>query len=270
MWVMVTLAALIQGLTEFLPVSSSGHLRLLQHWFDISEPQTFFDLCLHVGTLFAVVVFYRERLLKIVKAIFARLRPGSSQEETGFEVRLFGLLVAGTIPTGIIGVALGNVFETHLSSIFWVGVFLGVTGLILWWTRGKEDGEKTLRELSFRDALIVGTVQGFAVLRGISRSGSTIAMGVGLGLRREDAAELSFLLSIPAILGAVTLKGLELIQEGTVLSMSGTAILLGTLLSGVVGYLALRLLLKVIDKGNLYRFAPYCWAMSALALLSSQ
>ena len=260
MWEIITLSAVIQGLTEFLPVSSSGHLRLIQHWFGVEEPQTFVDLCLHLGTLLAVVWYYRASVFSLLQA---SLGMGEAQNR-----KLVGLLVLGTIPTGCIGVFLGDIFESHFSSVMWVGIWLIVTGSALWWTRGKEEGSRELDDLTMKDVSIIGVIQGFAVLRGISRSGSTIAVGLGLGLKREAAAELSFLLSIPAILGAVVLKGADVMKGDIALSVPLDLLAMGTLLSGIVGYFALRLLVALVNQGGLYKFAPYCWVLGAFALFN--
>ena len=261
MWEIITLSAVIQGLTEFLPVSSSGHLRLIQHWFGLEEPQTFVDLCLHLGTLLAVVWYYRTSILGLLRSC---LGIGGETEKR----RLVMLLVIGTIPTGCIGIFLGDIFEAHLATVSWVGFWLLVTGAALWWTRGKEEGTRGLDELTVVDVLCIGVVQGFAVLRGISRSGSTIATGLGLGLKREAAAELSFLLSIPAILGAVVLKGADVWSGDVVLNVPLDLLAMGTLLSGVVGYFALRLLVALVNQGGLFKFAPYCWLLGGLALFN--
>ena len=261
MWEILIISAFVQGLTEFLPVSSSGHLRLLQHWFGLEEPQTFVDLCLHLGTLVAVVWFYRGRLKDLACSVLP-----SSRGKATMDRRLLLLLIAGTVPTGLIGVFMGGFFEEKLSSVFWVGVWLSVTGGTLWWTRGKEEGERGLDTLHLRDVLIIGVVQGFAVLRGISRSGSTIAVGLGLGLQRGAAAELSFLLSVPAILGAVALKGLEIGGNWHLIGVEPVALLVGTAIAAVVGYVALRFLVALVKQGGLYRFAPYCFFVGILAI----
>lgn len=257
MWEYLLISAVLQGLTEFLPVSSSGHLRLVQHFFALEEPQTFIDLCLHFGTLIAVVWFYRESILRLVTSLFRR------EDASGRKVIL--LLVCGTIPTGLIGVGLGDWFEYQLSSLPWVGVWLCATGLMLWATRHSEGGKRKASSLRPFEAAVIGTVQGFAVLRGISRSGSTISVGLWMGLEREAAAEFSFLLSIPAILGAVLLKGLG--DEHLAFSESELMpLVVCTGVSALVGYGALRLLVAIVRVGNLYRFAPYCWIIGGIAL----
>ncbi len=269
LWLIILLSAALQGITEFLPVSSSGHLRLLQAWFGVEEPQTFLDICLHAGTLGAVLIFYRERVTKIVSGMFRGVRDRSAWKRE-LEPRLGLLLVLGMIPTGILGLSLGSFSELHLASMTWVGVWLIANGGVLLWTKGREQGSRDLADLKPRDVLVVGFVQGLAVLRGISRSGSTIASGLALGLKREAAAELSFLLSIPAIMAAVALKTVELAQSNWQFQVPPEALLVGTLLSAFIGYLALRFLLFVVDRGQLHRFAPYCVVLGVAAILSGQ
>ena len=253
---------IVQGLTEFLPISSSGHLRLMEQWFGVHEPQTLFDVSLHVGTLIATCVVFRNELFRVISAGFGWLFGRVSLAESA-DGRLALLLVLGTIPTGVIGLTVGPVFEGLFSTIPWVGGFLIVNGFILFSVRSKsgESGGRGLGECTWKDALILGFAQGFAILRGISRSGSTIAVGLWLGLRRETAAVFSFLLSVPAILGALVVTA----QGGGGASVEAHLLLLGVGVSALVGYVALRILLAVVEGGAFHRFAPYCWVLGTTA-----
>lgn len=259
----------IQGLTEFLPVSSSGHLVLFQNLFGLQEPELLFDICLHVGTLLAVlIVFYRE-ILEILKALFQI--PGRMKTAGGFmqlcqadpSIRMALLIVVGSIPTAVIGLLFKEITDQLFGSITVVGCMLLVTGTLLWLTRRIRGEGRSVGQATVKDALIIGTVQGLAILPGISRSGSTIATALFLGVDRKLAGRYSFLLSIPAIVGALVL-GLHTPELHTTIPM-GT-IIAGSVVSALVGWLALVILLRVVDRGQLHCFAPYCWLVGIITL----
>lgn len=261
---------IIQGLTEFLPVSSSGHLVLFQNLFGLKEPELLFDISLHVGTLLAIcIVFFNElrsiflmlmRLPELIRAS-GGLQPVFADNE---EFRIAVLIVIGSIPTAIIGFILHKSADYLFGTVWIVGLMLIATGMLLWFTRRLPVEGRLLSQVSGKDALAIGLVQGVAIIPGISRSGSTIAVALFLGVNRELAGRYSFLLSIPAILGALVLDfGSSLHQT----SISGTTILLGTATAGIVGFAALKLLLRIVKQGQLYCFAPYCWFAGATALI---
>lgn len=263
---------LVQGLTEFLPVSSSGHLVLFQNLFGLEEPALFFDVSLHVGTLLAICVFFYRDL----KAIFIALFSGStwSAGSGGLwerlcrhrETRFAGLILLGTIPTCLIGLLVKPMAERIFSSIFIVGVMLLVTGTLLWFTRHtRKEGRNDGRMIVW-DALLIGTIQGAAIFPGLSRSGATIAVGLFAGLDRETAARFSFLLAIPAIIGAMILQLSDAFSAGF---PPATAVLTGTFAAAGVGYAALSILMPLVKRGDLYAFAPYCWLLGTVALVSS-
>lgn len=263
----------LQGLTEFLPVSSSGHLRLLEALFGVEDPQTFFDILLHLGSLIAVFIVFRDVFWRMITATGRVLRrPTRLAEGLAAEPDARLVLLAGvaTIPTGLIGVLLGDVMEGLASDIWVVGIALLVTAAILvllgrLTARRAASGQpgRGLGELRLSDALFVGTVQGLAVFRGISRSGSTITAGLVVGLDREASAALSFVLSVPAILGALVMK-FDAAALGT-----GDAVIFaaGALASAVVGTLALLLLLRMLRAGRLHYFAWYCLALGVAAIV---
>lgn len=268
--------AVLQGLAEFLPISSSGHLRILQELFGIDEPQTLFDVLLHLGTLVAVIWVYRDLLWRMTRATLAALsRPAhlaaSYRERRDF--RLFVLVCLGMVPTGLIALALGDTFEGWATSLSFVGAALLVNALMLAFlgrllasrTRSPDPASHGLGldELGWRHALVIGTVQGFAVIRGISRSGSTITGGVLSGLRQDAAAAFSFLLSIPAILGALVLSLRDYQGDGSILVPG----LVGALVAAVVGVIALRLLLSMLGKGRLGLFSGWCALVGLAAIL---
>ena len=266
------LLGIIQGLTEFLPVSSSGHLVLFQHLFGLKEPELLFDICLHVGTLMAVlIVFYRE-ILEIIMALLqvpSRVKQAGGLRrlaEVDPSIRMAMLIVVGSIPTALIGLVFKNMTDNLFGSTTIVGCMLLVTGTLLWFTRRIRGRGRQAEKALVKDALIIGTVQGLAILPGISRSGSTISTALFLGLDRKMAGRYSFLLSIPAIVGALFL-GLDTPELHTSIPLA--TILMGSVASALTGWLALVLLLKVVDRGQLHRFAPYCWFVGSLTLALS-
>ncbi|MDL2328342.1 undecaprenyl-diphosphate phosphatase [Desulfosarcina sp. OttesenSCG-928-A07] len=262
----------VQGLTEFLPVSSSGHLVLFQHLFGIEEPALFFDICLHGGTLLAVVVvFFREimELLTTLITLPARLKKAGSLSllwQTDPAFRMAVCIVTGSIPTGILGILFKDRVHQLFASPMLVGGMLILTGALLWMTRRVQKQGRPVLQMTLKDAVVIGVVQGMAIIPGISRSGSTISAALFLGVDREAAGRYSFLLSIPAILGALVL-GLVSPELETTISIK--ALLLGSVVAAIVGWLALVVLLRVVSRGRLYWFAPYCWLAGLVTLVVS-
>lgn len=270
---LVILLGVLQGLTEFLPVSSSGHLRILAELFGVDDPQTLFDILLHVGSLMAVLVVYRDLFWKMLKGLGRFLkRPGTLGDEP--YARLVLLAGVGTVPTGAIAVAFGDRMEGLAAQLAFVGSMLLVNGCILLGLgvvnrgamadeRAGGAGRRSLEELRISDVLIVGTAQGFGIFRGISRSGSTIAAGLLVGLKQDAAAALSFVLSVPAILGALVMK-----MDFDAIEAEGVGVyILGATVSAVVGTVALLLVLRLLNRGKLHHFAWYCFAVGVFALL---
>lgn len=266
------LLGILQGLTEFLPVSSSGHLVLLQNFFGLKEPELLFDISLHMGTLAATcVVFYRE-IGSILRALIRM--PASLKSSGGFGalftgdafIRLAVLIVIGSVPTAILGVLFHQIVDQLFGAVWIVGLMLLVTGTLLFLTRNCRLQGRGLTQVDVKDALVIGFVQGMAIIPGISRSGATISAALFLGIDRELAGRYSFLLSIPAMLGAL-LVGLKSTVIGGTASMP--AILIGTASAAVVGFVALKALLHLVKKGRLFLFAPYCWMAGAVALAVS-
>ncbi len=255
--------AVIQGLTEYLPVSSSGHLvlgRLLSGEDDVLPTGAVIEVWLHLGTLLAVLLFYRERIFKLARGVLGQ------GEEVPEQRRLFGLLILGTIPAGLVGV----LFEDELEVLFGdptpVGVALLLTGMILWASRSIPERQGTLAKLTIAGALIIGIVQAMAIAPGISRSGVTIVAGLVLGLSVEAAAAFSFLLSIPAILGAAVLKVPKIFADDAAVQVPTMHLLLSFVTAFVVGLAALGMLLWLARSQKLSWFAPYCWAAGLLAI----
>ena len=261
---------IVQGLTEFLPVSSTGHLIIFQHLFGLDEPQLFFDICVHLGTLMAVlIVFWKDvrQLLRSLRLLLWSIFVKDAHFEHIFEnseYKMLLLIFFGFFPTALLGVVFHEVGQQFFSSILVVGFMLIITGLLLWTTRRVKQEGGGLECFSIRTALIIGLVQGMAIMPGISRSGSTIAAALFLGLSRELASKYSFLLAIPAILGAGILSLHGMFNHPVQVNK---AVLLGSATSFIVGYFALILLLRMVKKGRLYLFAPYCWVAGIAALV---
>lgn len=259
-WIKVLTLGVVQGLTEFLPVSSSGHLVIFQHLFGMREPELLLDICLHVGTLFAVVVVFFPEIRNILGTVIrfpVLLREAGGLRvlyEQNEEVRITAFIIAGSVPTAFLGVLFSKYADLIFGSLRIVGSVLILTGTFLWLTRFTSP-RRSLKAMTVWDALIVGLVQGLAIIPGISRSGATIATALFLGIDRKVAGRYSFLLAIPAILGALVL-GLDTSVVNT--SVAPAMIAMGTLTAGIVGYLALVVLLRIVDRGRLYYFAPYC------------
>lgn len=268
------LLGLIQGLTEFLPVSSSGHLVAFQQIFNIEEASMAFDVVLHLGTLVAVVAFYFNDLKLIVKEFFLWVSEllglkdrKSTQSKSGYRVIMFMLVIA-SIPTAIIGILFNDIFEKMFSSIHIIGFTLLITGVILWLANNMLKGHKKAKDMSIVDALTIGLLQGVAITPGISRSGSTIFAGLFRKLDVDLATKFSFLLSIPAILGAAILEGRKVIKAGLGLT-DAFPMLLGAIVAMISGYLAIRFFVSLIKKNKLNYFSYYCWTVGALIIIYS-
>lgn len=241
---------LVQGLTEFLPISSSGHLVLVPAIFGFEEPGLAASVMLHVGTLLAVLAYFRRDILKL----FHLRRDPEAR-------RILLLLVIGTIPAAIVGLALNGPIEAVFTEPWLVAIALMVTGVVLLFSLLVARGTRLLAQARWTDGLVVGLAQAFALLPGISRSGMTITAGMAQGLQRREAARYSFLLSIPAIAGAGLLDGLDLVESGGF----SADLLVGMVVAAVVGYLAIALLIRVLVRVGLLPFALYCLAFGAVA-----
>ena len=231
---------LIQGLTEFLPVSSSGHLVLLPAIFGFDEPGLAASVMLHLGTLVAVVAYYRRDLLRLL-----HLRSDPEAR------RILMLLAIGTVPAAIVGLTLDGPIETVFSEPWLVAVAMMVTGGVLLFGTLVGRGLRRLAEGRWTDGLVVGLAQAFALLPGISRSGMTMTAGMAQGFARVEAARFAFLLSIPAIAGAALLDGIDLAQHGGF----SWDLLVGMAVAAVVGYLAIAFLIRVLTRVGLLPFA---------------
>ncbi len=266
-WFEALLLGIVQGITEYLPVSSSGHLVIAQHLFGIEEPALFFDIILHMGTLSAVVWYYFGDLnvmaQKSLSAI-SKIGKGESLKDickADDSVWFVVVIMIATVPTGLIGVLFKEDFEGIFNNVTLVGYMLLVTGFLLLITirrgeKGKGDGE-----IKIRDALIIGLVQGLSITPGISRSGSTIAAALLLGIKRESAAKFSFLMSLPSILGALVLQARD--GLGAVDPVSAG---IGFTASTITGCVCLSFLVAIVKRGGLAWFSIYCFAAGLFTL----
>ena len=251
---------IVQGLTEFLPISSSGHLVLAQNLLGHKEPALLFDVAVHLGTLVAVVVFYRNDLLRLFKSLPSLKKPDFKNNT---DHNLLAALFVITLITGVVGLTGKDFFESLFASVSFVCSMLIVTGVVLLLTRAVP-GSDTKKTVSLPKALVIGVAQSLAILPGISRSGSTIAAALFLKTGREEAARLSFLAMIPAALGAaiLTAKDVASTESATLVASA-----IGIVVSAVVGYFALVILIRFVQSGKLYLFGPYCIGVGILGLL---
>lgn len=259
---------IVQGLTEFLPISSSGHLVLFQNLLGYKEPEILFDVGLHCGTLLAVFIYFRSDLKQMIaetinfmiKLVKEERSVRSIHENPHVSLTIW--VIIGTIPTALIGLIFRSPLESLFGSIVVVGIMLTITGIILAVTRFIPVSYSSRDRVGLRGSIIVGITQGLAIIPGISRSGITIATGILCGIDRDLAARFSFLLSIPAILGAVVLQ----IGSGEFGGMGLLPMILGFISSTLVGLLALKILMNLVRKGNFFYFAPYCWVVGLLVI----
>lgn len=261
---------LIQGLTEFLPVSSSGHLAILHKVLGFeTESNLFFDVILHLGTLIAVVYFFRNSIVEIIRGglfgVKSILNKKGIKESffTTTDSKLFTMIIIGSVPTAIIGLQFKDFFEGLADNLFYVGLGLLTTSILLFLFELKKKSFKKINEMSVADSIIIGIVQGIAIIPGISRSGSTISTAKLLGIDKETAAKYSFLLSLPAISGAFLLQVKDAVEEGFVYEHY---ILLGFITAVISGYFSLKLLIWMIKKSNMYFFAVYCIVLAIFAM----
>jgi len=249
--------AVIQGLTEFLPVSSSGHLVLAQHWFgQFSETNLLYDIMLHLATVTAILVYFRHDLLTLGLGYVGWPTTQGSLFQ-GFERRTIHYVLLASIPTAIIGLGIRSIGLENLVQPSVVAVMLLLTGGMLWVGRGR-NSTRGIQDMGIRDALAIGVVQGVAVLPGISRSGSTIAGGVLLGLDRELSARFSLLISMPAIVGAAILEiGNVMHQVHEPMGIYVT----GMVVAALVGYGSISLIIKLVRQDHFHLFSYYLWPL---------
>ena len=242
---------IVQGLTEFLPVSSSGHLVIFQTFLGIGE-NIAFDTVVHLATALAVVIYFWRDIFELFTV----------------NRKMLWLLIVGTFFTGIIGISFKDFFESLFNSVRAVGGFLVLTGIVILLGEWIGKGKRTLKEMNVWDAVLIGLAQGAAIAPGLSRSGTTISASLARNLDRGLAARFSFLLAIPAILGAGLLQSKAIIKAGT-LGIGIWPLVLGFTAALISGWLAIKLFMEMIQRASIRVFAYYCFAIGAVVLLLS-
>ena len=290
-YIQAAILGLVQGLTEFLPVSSSGHLAILKNIFGISDIGITFDIFLHVGTLIAVFVAYHKDIWKLIKSavfmigcIFFNLYAWIKNIPVKYDedkiaykrvisnpYRRFVLMaVISTIPVGIVGLLFDDYIESVSQGLLVPGICLLITGVVLLLAEALPGGSKRAKNMKAKDAVIIGVCQACAVFPGISRSGATISGSLMCGLSREFAVKYSFILSIPAILGAALNSCLDIAKgEVTVATNEIGMYVIGMLIAAVVGFFAIKLLLNVVKNRRFKWFSLYCFAVGLFAIIAS-
>ncbi|OQY27409.1 MAG: hypothetical protein B6244_10580 [Candidatus Cloacimonetes bacterium 4572_55] len=257
---------LVQGLTEFLPISSSGHLVIFGHLIESGKPSLLFDVFVHLGTLIAILIYYRDEVIRLIismRSLPAYFRREKISEQNTDSLRFQSYLVIGMIPVVLIALLLGYFIERFFYYPLFACVMLVVTGFILMLSK-LAPVEKN--RLNLKIITMIGVAQALALFPGISRSGTTIAVALILGVDKERAAKFSFFLAIPAIIGAVVMT----LFKTSVLEMAQAdwlPILFGTVVASASGYAAIELLLRALRKGELYYFSYYCWGVGILGFI---
>ncbi len=260
-FIQIFVLAILQGLTEFLPISSSAHLILVPVIVGWQDQGLAFDVAVHVGTLSAVVAYFRKEL-QVMARDWAQ---SIVQRRTVGDSRLAWAVGFGTIPVGLVGLLLGDLIETHLRSTLVIAATTIFFGIALWWSDRSGGRSRSEHTISWKDVFIIGSAQAIALIPGTSRSGITMTAALLLGLTREAAARFSFLLSIPVIVLAGGLKTLELAQsEGAVGWM---ALIVGAVISGISAYLCIHFFLKLLERIGMTPFVVYRLFLGAILLL---
>lgn len=264
-FIQAILMGIVQGLSEFLPISSSAHLVFTSNFYKVmknipivqsSNEEVFFDIMVHLGTLIAVLIFFRKDVAKILKAMWHALR---TKDWSDKEAKLGLFIVAGTVITVALALPINEIAEKLVYKPAIVGFLLFITGFTLLYSEYKSKKIETKTDsVDLKTSILIGLAQGLAALPGFSRSGWTIATGLFCGLDRVTAARYSFLLSIPIILGASMVYPLVKIDVAEAINYNWTAILVGTIVSGITGYLCIKYFMKFISKFSLAIFGYYC------------
>jgi len=260
-WLYAVFLALVQGLTEFLPISSSAHLILPSQIFGITDQGLAFDVAVHLGSLVAVIIYFRQDLRTLAAAFFR-----SFGGERSTDAKLSWLLILATLPAFAFGFFLGDLIEIYARHTLVIATTTILFALLLWWADRYHNPAQDLQNLSTKQALMIGIAQALALIPGTSRSGATITAALFLGYSREAAARFSFLLAVPVILGAGTLKGIELTQSPAV-DMSNMFI--GVMVSFISAYLCIKLFLKVIGRMGVLPFVIYRLILGVALLIIS-
>ena len=262
---------LAQGLSEFLPISSSGHLALLQYFFGISAENVLpFAVLLHLGTLVSVFIVYWKDIIDLIKELGAVIKDiftGKGLRVNANPTRRLGfMIIVATIPTGIIGLTFKDLFNALYLSLIAIGVGLLITGTILVIAERMGKNKKGVEERKFRNAFFVGLMQGVAICPGISRSVSTLFGGLISGLNREFAVKFAFLISIPSILGSVIVEAPDAFKAGMDMALIGPVIV-GVAVSAISGLFAIKAMIKLVSNKSLKGFSIYTWALGIAVIV---
>lgn len=264
---------LVQGLAEFLPISSSGHLALLQQWFGIDENKVLlFAVLLHVGTLISVFIVYWKDIWELIVELCLTIKDLFTGKGLRLEerpVRKLGvMIIVATIPTAIIGLLFNDLFDKLYTSVLPIGIGLIITGFLLILAERTGNSSRGIDRMNFRNALFIGTVQGIAICPGISRSGSTLFGSLICNLDRKFAVKFVFLISIPSILGSAVMEAPDAIKAGFDMAQLGP-VLVGMIVAAVSGLIAIKTMIKIVSDKKLSYFSYYVWALGAAVVIYS-
>jgi undecaprenyl-diphosphatase len=265
------LLGLVQGLAEFLPVSSSGHLALLQYIFGIEgESVLTFAVLLHIGTLLSLIAVYYMDIILLFKELFSALKDllsGKGLQMYKNEYRTLGIMIIiATIPTAFFGLTFSDVFGALYNSLLAIGIGFLITGTLLWLAEKAIIGNRPIDKMRLRDALVIGLFQSVAIAPGISRSGSTIVGGLLSGINRELAVRFAFLISIPAILGAVVIEAPKAFEGGMDAQLL-LPVILGVFVAAISGYIAIKFMIRLVSNKKLHYFSYYTWTLGIITIL---
>lgn len=264
---------LVQGLAEFLPISSSGHLALLEQFFEIKEENVLiFAVLLHIGTLISVFIVYWKDILELIVELGITIKDLCTGKGLRLEerpVRKLGvMIIVATIPTGVIGVLFNDFFDSLYTSVLPIGIGLIITGFMLISAEKMGTSKRGIKQMNYRNALFIGTVQGIAICPGISRSGSTLFGSLICNLDRKFAVKYVFLISIPSILGSAVFELPDAIKQGLEPALAGP-IIAGMAVAAVSGLIAIKTMIKIVSDKKLSYFSYYVWAAGAAVILYS-
>ncbi len=269
-YIEAVILGLVQGLAEFLPVSSSGHLALLQQWFGIEEDNVLlFAVLLHVGTLISVLIVYWKDVWELIKELGLTIKDICTGKGLRLEERptrkLGVMIIVATIPTGVIGILFNDFFDSLYNSVIPIGVGLIITGFLLILAERTGTSSRGIQQMNYRNALFIGTVQGIAICPGISRSGSTLFGSLICNLDRKFAVKFVFLISIPSILGSAVMETPAAIQSGLDTALIGP-IAVGMIVAAVSGLIAIKTMIKIVSNKKLSYFSYYVWALGLIVV----
>lgn len=270
-YIKAIILGLVQGLAEFLPVSSSGHLALLQYFFGVNgDSVLLFTVLLHVGTLVSVFICYWSDIVGLARELVFTVvdiaKGRGPRINSNPERKLLFLILVATIPTGIIGILFKDVFESLYTNIIAIGCGLIFTGIILMVANKMGNGKKRELKTNYRNAIFTGIMQGIAIAPGISRSGSTLFGSLFTGLERSFAVRFAFLISIPSILGSLVLELPDVVKAGTA-GMAIGPIIVGMIVAAVSGFVAIKWMIRVVTNKSLSGFSYYVWAVGIFVII---